>query len=73
MIRSVAWHTCGTFAFRLVMAEVNLKTVQGCVRHGSITMTARYAHPAPAHTLKELELSVLSSTVSVQSGHEMAP
>jgi integrase len=38
-----------TFASRLVMAGVDLPTVQALLGHESITMTMRYAHLAPEH------------------------
>jgi site-specific recombinase XerD len=40
-----------TFASRLVMSGVNLKTVQELMGHKTIAMTARYAHLAPTHKL----------------------
>jgi site-specific recombinase XerD len=49
-IKGVTWHTLRhTFASRLVMAGVNLKTVQELMGHKTIGMTARYAHLAPGH------------------------
>jgi len=48
-IAGVTWHTLRhTFASRLVMAGVGLKEVQELMGHKTITMTARYAHLAPA-------------------------
>lgn len=41
-IEGVTWHTLGhTFASRLVMAGVDLKTVQELMGHKTIAMTAR--------------------------------
>jgi integrase len=55
-IVGVTWHTLRhTFASRLVMAGVGLKEVQELMGHKTITMTARYAHLAPAHKLHALE------------------
>lgn len=55
-ISGVTWHTLRhTFASRLVMAGVDLKTVQDLMGHKTISMTARYAHLAPAHKLTALE------------------
>jgi len=52
-IEGVTWHTLRhTFASRLVMAGVDLRTVQVLMNHKTIAMTARYAHLAPEH-LKE--------------------
>jgi site-specific recombinase XerD len=56
-IKDVTWHTLRhTFASRLVMAGVGLKTVQELMGHKTIAMTARYAHLSPAHQLQALEL-----------------
>jgi hypothetical protein len=69
----VTWHTLQhTFASRLVMAGVDLKTVQELMGHKTIAMTARYAHLAPTHKLRALETPVRSSSVSVPAGRKMA-
>ncbi len=55
-ISGVTWHTLRhTFASRLVMAGVDLKTVQELMGHKTIAMTARYAHLSPEHKLSALE------------------
>jgi site-specific recombinase XerD len=55
-IQGVTWHTLRhTFASRLVMAGVDLKTVQELMGHKTIAMTARYAHLSPGHKLSALE------------------
>jgi integrase len=49
-IKDYSWH-CNrhTFASRLVMAGVDLRTVAELMGHSSIQMTMRYAHLAPQH------------------------
>jgi len=55
-IVGVTWHTLRhTFASRLVMAGVGLKTLQELMGHKTIQMSARYAHLAPQHKLNALE------------------
>jgi site-specific recombinase XerD len=72
-IKGVTWHTLRhTFASRLVMGGVDLKTVQELMGHKTIAMTARYAHLAPTHKLQALETLVLPGSVSVQSGYILA-
>lgn len=44
-----------TFASCLVMAGVDLYTVQKLMRHGSLAMTERYAHLAPNHLRSAVE------------------
>ncbi len=47
------WHANRhTFASRLIMAGVPLRTVQELMGHKTIAMTCRYAHLAPAHQLE---------------------
>ena len=55
-IRSFSWHCLRhTFASRLVMAGVDLRTVQELMGHKSIQMTVRYSHLTPRHTLAAVE------------------
>jgi site-specific recombinase XerD len=55
-IRGFSWHCLRhTFASRLVMAGVDLRTVQELMGHRSIQMTCRYAHLAQDHSLAAVE------------------
>lgn len=53
----ICWYeaTRHTFASRLVMAGVDLRTVADLMGHGTIQMTRRYAHLAPQHQLDAVE------------------
>jgi site-specific recombinase XerD len=64
-IVGVTWHTLRhTFASRLVMKGVDLKTLQDLMGHKTLAMTARYAHLAPAHKLNALERLVSNDGVA---------
>jgi site-specific recombinase XerD len=55
-IGDLTWHDLRhTFASRLVMVGVDLRTVQELMGHKTIQMTCRYAHLAPAHQLAAVE------------------
>jgi len=45
-----------TFASHIVMAGVDLRTVQALLGHKSIKTTMRYAHLSPSHTRKAVEI-----------------
>jgi hypothetical protein len=44
-----------TFISRLIMKDVNLRTVQELAGHKTISMTTRYAHLAPEHNQAAIE------------------
>ena len=49
-IESIRWHDLRhTFSSRMVMAGVNILTVQKLCRHADIRQTMRYAHLAPKY------------------------
>ena len=55
-LKDFTWHCLRhTFASRLVMAGVDLRTVQELVGHKTIQMTVRYAHLAPKHQLAAVQ------------------
>ena len=55
-ISNFHWHDIRhTFASRLVMAGVDLRTVQELLGHKTIAMTVRYSHLAPAHQRDAVE------------------
>jgi integrase len=50
------WHDLRhTFASRLVMAGVDIRTVQELMGHKTIQVTLRYAHLAPVHQLEAVQ------------------
>ena len=55
-LQDVTWHIFRhTYISRLVMAGVDLRTVQELAGHKGIKMTVRYAHLAPAHKLAAVD------------------
>ncbi len=55
-IQDFHWHDLRhTFASRLTMAGIDLRTVQELMGHKTIAMTCRYAHLAPTHQLAAVE------------------
>jgi integrase len=65
-IPNFTWHCLRhTFASRLVMAGVDIRTVQELLGHRSIVTTMRYAHLAPKHQADAVErLARPSATAS---------
>ena len=76
-VRSFSWHCLRhTFASRLVMAGVDLRTVQELMGHKSIQMTVRYSHLTPKHTLAAVErfsgpVSVIPTDTKTSTGPEV--
>lgn len=55
-LKDITWHIFRhTYISRLVMAGVDLRTVQELAGHKDIKMTVRYAHLAPAHKLAAVD------------------
>jgi integrase len=62
------WH-CNrhTFASRLVMAGVDIRTVAHLMGHSTIQMTMRYAHLAPEHNQAAVDRLVASAALVTKS------
>ena len=54
-----------TFASHLVMVGVDITTVKELLGHKTLTMTLRYAHLAPSHKVRAVEM--LDATINDQS------
>lgn len=71
-ITSVGLHVLRhTFASRLVMASIDLRTVQELMGHKDIQMTLRYAHFSPDH--KRAAIETLETRFSVRSPATVHP
>ncbi|MGA2466209.1 MAG: site-specific integrase [Thermodesulfobacteriota bacterium] len=62
-----------TFASRLAMAGIDLATIKELLGHKTITMTLRYAHLAPAHKAKAVEMmdSIFNEKSTAQKVHNL--
>ena len=61
-ISDFRWHDLRhTFGSRLIMAGVDLRTVQELMRHKTIKMTLRYTHLSPTHTLEAVNKLCLTN------------
>jgi integrase len=68
-ISNFTWHCLRhTFASRLVMAGVDLRTVQELLGHKSISTTIRYAHLAPKHQAEAVERLVGPTSTATSTG-----
>src|SRR5439155_9030493 len=55
-VEQFSWHCLRhTFASRLVMAGVDLRTVQELMGHKTLAMTLRYSHLSPGHQLDAVQ------------------
>jgi site-specific recombinase XerD len=67
------WHCLRhTFASRLVMAGVDIRTVAELLGHKTLAMTMRYAHLAPDHQLAAVERLERTATRTATSALEEA-
>src|SRR2546426_10644215 len=75
-VKNFTWHCLRhTFISRLVMAGVDLRTVQELAGHKNVAMTCRYAHLAPSHQQAAVEKLVAvepSATTTATEGVEVA-
>ena len=67
-VTDFTWHCLRhTFASRLVMAGVDLRTVQELLGHKRIVTTMRYAHMAPQHQADAVERLVGSTSTAIST------
>lgn len=68
------WHDLRhTFASRLIMAGVDLRTVQELLGHKTIAMTVRYSHLAPSHQREAIERLVTSTGTATDTKPTSGP
>jgi integrase len=73
-VREFTWYCLRhTFASRLVMSGVDLRTVAELLGHKTIQMTMRYAHLAPAHQLAAVERLASFEVAPVQTEESREP
>jgi len=83
-VADFTWHCLRhTFASRLVMAGVDLRTVQQLLGYKTLQMTVRYSHLAPEHQLAAVERrcevppegpsATRTATGPGAAGHQPAP
>jgi integrase len=67
-VREFTWHCLRhTFASRLVMAGVDIRTVAELLGHMTLAMTMRYAHLAPDHQLAAVQKLETTATKTANS------
>jgi len=67
-LKDFRWHDLRhTFGSRLIMAGVDLRTVQELMRHKTIKMTLRYTHLSPTHTLEAVNKLCLTNQATSTS------
>lgn len=72
-IEDFTWHCLRhTFASRLVMAGVDLRTAQELMGHKTITTTMRYAHLAPKHQAEAVERLVGPTSTTTSTSRNRA-
>ena len=68
-VKDFRWHDLRhTFASRLTMAGVDLRTLQELMGHKTIKMTLRYSHLSPTHTLEAVNKLCLTGEISSTKG-----
>ncbi|MCZ6750905.1 MAG: tyrosine-type recombinase/integrase [Acidobacteria bacterium] len=72
-IQNFHWHDLRhTFASRLIMGGMDLRTVQELMGHKTISMTCRYTHLAPTYQLAAVE-RLAEINRAIQKGDSEAP